>query len=140
LQELGATLLLRTLDEIAAGSPPPFVEQPEAGVTYAEKIEPLDRLLDPARPARELELIVRALHPHIGARAELPGGELIGVHEATLASPADGDDDTPGVIARDGRLLLICSDRSVLELCVVQPPGKRAMDAAAYIRGLAGRR
>ena len=140
LQELGATLLLRALDQIAAGSPPLFVEQPEAGVTYAEKIEPLDRLLDPARPARELERVVRALHPHIGARAKLPGGELIGVHEAALAPPLDGDDAGPGVTARDGRLLLICADRSVLELSVVQPPGKRAMDAAAYVRGLAGRR
>jgi methionyl-tRNA formyltransferase len=142
LQELGARLLLRALDQIAAGSPPPFVEQPEAGVTYAEKIEPLDRLLDPARSARELERVARALHPHIGARAELAGGELIGVHEAALAAPLDGDVDIdgPGVIARDGRLLLICADRSVLELCVVQPPGKRAMDAAAYVRGLAGRR
>ncbi len=44
------------------------------------------------------------------------------------------------MVARDGRLLLICVDRSVLELRVVQPPGKRAMDAAAYVRGLAGRR
>jgi methionyl-tRNA formyltransferase len=142
LQELGATLLLRTLDAIAAGSPPVFVEQPEAGVTYAEKIEAQDRLLDPARPARELELIVRALHPHIGARAELPGGELIGVHEAAVAQPPLGGvgEDPPGVVARDGRLLLICVDRSALELRVVQPPGKRAMDAAAYVRGLAGRR
>jgi methionyl-tRNA formyltransferase len=142
LQELGATLLLRTLDAIAAGSPPVFVEQPEAGVTYAEKIEAQDRLLDPARPARELELIVRALHPHIGARAELPGGELIGVHEAAVAqTPLGGvGEDPPGVVARDGRLLLICVDRSALELRVVQPPGKRAMDAAAYVRGLAGRR
>jgi methionyl-tRNA formyltransferase len=140
LQELGATLLLRALDAIATGSPPVFVEQSEAGVTYAEKIEAQDRLLDPARPARELELVVRALHPHIGARAELAGGELIGVHEAALAPPVDGGEDPPGVVARDGRLLLICADRSVLDLLVVQPPGKRAMDAAAYVRGLAGRR
>jgi methionyl-tRNA formyltransferase len=140
LQERGATLLLRALDLIAAGSPPAFVEQPETGVTYAEKIEPQDRLLDPARPARELERIVRALHPHIGARAELPGGELIGVHEAALAPSLDGSEDHPGVVTRDGRLLLACADRSVLELRVVQPPGKRAMDAAAYVRGLAGLR
>jgi methionyl-tRNA formyltransferase len=140
LQQLGATLLLRALDAIAAGSPPAFTEQSEQGVTYAEKIEPQDRLLDPARPARELERVVRALHPHIGARAELPDGELIGVHEAALARPLADHEDVPGVIARDGRLLLICADRSVLELRVVQPPGKRAMDAAAYVRGLAGRR
>jgi methionyl-tRNA formyltransferase len=140
LQELGATLLLRALDAIADGSPPAFSEQPDAGVTYAEKIEPRDRLLDPDRPARELERIVRALHPHIGARAELPAGEMLGVHEAAIASSVGEAGDGPGVVARDGRLLLICSDRSALELRVVQPPGKRPMDAAAYIRGLPGRR
>ena len=47
----------------ARGQSPAFVEQDEAGVTYAEKIGPEDRLLDPARPARELERVVRALHP-----------------------------------------------------------------------------
>jgi methionyl-tRNA formyltransferase len=140
LQELGARLLLRSLDAIADGSPPAFDEQPDVGITYAEKIEPRDRLLDPARPACELERIVRALHPHIGARAELPGGELLGVHVVALCSSPDSTGDEPGVVVREGRLLLVCSDHSTLELLVVQPPGKRAMDAAAYVRGLPGRR
>jgi methionyl-tRNA formyltransferase len=140
LQALGAKLLLRALDAIAAGSPPVFSEQSEVGVTYAEKIEPRDRLLDPARPAVELERVVRALHPHIGARAQLPGGEMLGVHVATPSPAADETADEPGVVVRDGRLLLVCSDRSALELLVVQPPGKRPMDAAAYVRGLPGRR
>jgi methionyl-tRNA formyltransferase len=39
-----------------------------------------------------------------------------------------------GVRADGGRLLLDCSSR-VLELLEVQPPGGRAMDAAAYLRG-----
>ena len=47
-----------------------FAEQDEAGVTYAEKIAAEDRLLDPARPAVELERVVRALHAaHRRARA-----------------------------------------------------------------------
>ena len=43
--------------------------------------------------------------------------------------------------AREGRLLLGCRP-GTLELLVVQPPGGRAMDAAAYLRGhgLPGRR
>ena len=36
-----------------------------------------DRLLDPARPAIELERVVRALHPHIGARVALADGSLL---------------------------------------------------------------
>ncbi len=40
----------------------------------------------------------------------------------------------PGVSVRDGRLLLECTP-GTLELLTVQPPGGRAMDAAAYLRG-----
>ena len=142
LQELGARLLLRALDAIADGSPPAFVEQPDAGVTYAEKIEASDRLLDPTLPAVALERVVRALHPHIGARAALADGEMIGVHEAVVLAEyvASGEDERRGVVVRDGRLLLVCSDQSALELLVVQPAGKRAMDAGAYVRGQPGRR
>ncbi len=147
LQELGGELLVRALDEA-----PPFVEQPEDGVTYAEKLGPTDRLLDPARPAVELERLVRALDPHIGARVELADGSLLGVRRAALLESGDSHephesgagearDGELGPYARDGRLLLDCTP-GVLELLVVQPPGGRAMDASAYLRGhgLPGRR
>src|ERR671930_523718 len=63
LEELGARLLVRVLDER-----PPCVEQDEAGATYAEKIGAADRTLDPDAPAAINERVVRALHPHIGVR------------------------------------------------------------------------
>lgn len=149
LQKLGGELILRALHEA-----PPFAEQPQEGVTYAEKIAPADRLLDLARPAIELERVVRALHPHIGARVALSDGTLLGVHRAALdpdASEAEPGGEgnagaphaagAPGLDARDGRLLLQCSP-GVLELLVVQPPGGRPMEGSAYLRGhgLPGRR
>jgi methionyl-tRNA formyltransferase len=141
LQQLGGELIVRALDER-----PAFAEQPQDGVTYAEKISAEERLLDPARPAIELERVVRALHPHIGARVALPDGTVLGVQRAALLD-GDSDDEAlagagePGVSAREGRLLLDCTP-GVLELLVVQPPGGRAMDAGAYLRGHAapGRR
>jgi methionyl-tRNA formyltransferase len=149
LSEVGGELVLRALDEA-----PPFLEQSEQGVTYAEKIGPEDRLLDPARPAVELERVIRALHPHIGARVTLPDGTLLGVRRAALvdADPAGeapalagavagGRERPPGVAVRDGRVLLDCS-AGVLELLEVQPPGGRPMDTSSYLRGhgLTGRR
>ena len=92
LQALSGDLLVRTLDE----QPDP-TEQPEEGVTYAEKITAEDRTLDPARPAVELERTVRALTPHIGARIEL-NGELLGVRRARVVPPgAEG-----ALVVRDG--------------------------------------
>jgi methionyl-tRNA formyltransferase len=129
LRELGGELLVRALEEA-----PAFVEQPQTGVTYAEKLAPADRLLDPARPAAELERVVRALHPHIGARVALADDAMLGVHSAALLDRDAPAAHAPGLAERDGRLLLDCSP-GVLELLVVQPPGGRPMDAAAYLRG-----
>jgi methionyl-tRNA formyltransferase len=128
LQHLGGELLVRALDDR-----PPFEEQAEEGVTYAEKIAPEDRLLDPARPAVESERVVRALHPHVGARVALPDGTLIGVHRAALLDGVEAPQGE-GVFAHDGRLLLACAP-GALELLTVQPPGGRAMDSSAYLRG-----
>jgi methionyl-tRNA formyltransferase len=131
LRQIGGELLVRTLDLVAAGRPPAFVEQEETGVTYAEKIGPEDRLLDPARPAVELERVVRALHPHIGARVALSDQTLMGVHRARVVA----DMTAPGMLtAIDGRLLYGACD-GTLELLEVQPPGGRPMDVAAYLRG-----
>ena len=127
LQTLGGDLLLKALDER-----PPFAEQPEEGITYAEKIVAVDRLLDPGRPAAELERIVRALRPHIGARVAIDDERAIGVTRARLA-----DDPAPPagqLAAVEGRLLLGC-EPGALELLEVQPPGGRPMDTAAYLRG-----
>jgi len=144
LELLAGELLVRALAQR-----PPFVEQPEDGVTYAEKLGPEDRLLDPERPALELERTVRALHPHVGARVQLADGNMLGVHRAALLAeqtgasgelgglPGEAQEHAAGDIglhASEGRLLLACSP-GTLELLVVQPPGGRAMDAAAYLRG-----
>ena len=129
LAHLGGDLVVRALDER-----PGFEEQDDALATYAEKISAEDRVLDPDRPAAELVRVVRALSPHIGARLALPGGsEYLGVWGAQLAPPVAHQ---PGWLGNEGgRLLLSCADGSALELLTVQPPGKRPMPAADYLRG-----
>ncbi len=131
LRELGGELLVGVLDRWEDGRSPEFVAQDEEGTTYAEKIAAEDRLLDPGRPAVELERRVRALHPHIGARLARTDGELIGVWQAQAL--ADGP-PTGTLIASDGHLLYGTS-AGTLELLEVQPPGGRPMDAGAYLRG-----
>jgi methionyl-tRNA formyltransferase len=126
LERLGGDLLVRALDER-----PPFAEQDETAVTYAHKIEAADRALDPARTAVELERVVRALRPHIGARVALPGGDFLGVIAARVAD----DGPEPGrVRAVGGRLLLGTAD-GALELTEIRAPGSRPMAAADWLRG-----
>src|SRR6266480_3745443 len=52
---------------------PEFTPQDDHGLTYADKITAADRELDWEGPPDELLNTVRALSPHIGARAQLHG-------------------------------------------------------------------
>ena len=105
LQGVGGDLLVRALDDR-----PEFVEQDESEVTYAEKLTADDRRLDPSEAAEVQARRVRALSPHIGAYLEQPDGGRLGVWQARVVD-----------------------DR--LELVTVQPPGKRPMPWADYVRG-----
>ena len=127
LEELGAELLVRTLDER-----PACVAQDEAQATYAHKISPQDRELMPARTAVELERVVRALTPHIGAYITLSDATSIGVIEAralSVGGPPEGE------VSFDGPVPVLGCASGALELLTVQPPGRRPMSGADYLRG-----
>jgi methionyl-tRNA formyltransferase len=101
--EIAARLIGQVLPE------PDFRPQPADGATYAEKITAADRNLDLGRPVPEVVDHIRALSPHIGARAVV-----------------------------DGRPLVIWKAREragMLELLEVQPEGGRRMPYDAYLRG-----
>jgi methionyl-tRNA formyltransferase len=104
--EVAARLLDRVLVERV------FVDQPEEGASYAEKIGPADRELDLADPMDAWRR-VRALSPHIGAWATLHGRRVI-VWRARLD---------------DGALVPL----------EVQPEGRRRMTYEEFVRGYEGR-
>ncbi|HEY6763087.1 MAG TPA: methionyl-tRNA formyltransferase [Baekduia sp.] len=106
LQDLSVDLLSEVLQDHPEPTP-----QPEDGVTYAEKLTAEDRTLDLTRPPEENVRIVRALHPHIGARIRLPNGDFLGIQEAT--------------IGLDGAFTPV----------TVQPAGGRSMAYSEYLRG-----
>jgi methionyl-tRNA formyltransferase len=130
LAPLGARLLIEALDRAEAGALE-LTEQAEEGVVYAEKIAPVERHLDPRRPAAELERIVRALTPTIGAYVALEDGERLGVESPSLGPPGPA----LGELAADGdRLALGCADGALL-FAHVKPAGRRLMSAGDYVRG-----
>ena len=109
--ERAAVVAAQLLDGVLAAPSPSFVPQGADGVTYADKIAPADRVLDLERPAVELVRQVRALSPHIGARAELHGRPVT-VWRARVG------------------------ETGAFEPLEVQPDGGKRMDAAAWLRGL----
>jgi methionyl-tRNA formyltransferase len=130
LAELGAELLVRALELHQAGELS-FHEQDDSLATYAEKIAPEDRRLDPARPAAQLAATVRALTPQVGAYLELDGGDRLGVRSAVAEDGALGVGELE---IADGELRLGCAG-GVLRLAVVQPPGGRPMPVEEFLRG-----
>jgi methionyl-tRNA formyltransferase len=130
LADVGSELLVRALDDLE-GAALEFADQDDDQATYAEKVSPDERHLPPSRPAAELERLVRALTPHVGAYLELEGGERLGVREARAVQ----DGPAPGAIESRGDRLVLGSADGGLALDVVQPPGKKAMSAADFLRG-----
>ena len=132
LAELGARLIVSTLDGLMRNTIDPVV-QPEEGVTYAHKLGKEEGVLDWRRPAAELERKVRAFHPWPGTSFEL-NGERIKVLAAGLAL-AGG---TPGTltIGRDGFPVVACGIGG-LKLLQLQRPGRSAQPADAFLRGFA---
>ena len=133
LAELGATLIISTLDGLMRKSIDP-VPQPAQGI---HKLGKEEGLLDWRRPAAELERKVRAFHPWPGTSFEAPkeaGGERIKVLEAGLALAGGA----PGTvtIARDGYPVVACGVGG-LKLLKLQRPGKAATSADAFLRGFA---
>jgi methionyl-tRNA formyltransferase len=124
---LAAELLLPTLAGIVDGSLIP-VPQPEAGVTYAEKLQRDEGRLDFARPAAVLERMVRALEPRPGAFAML-NGERIAVRAASVV---EGGGEPGEVVAAP---VVVACGENALRLDVLQRPGKKAMPAQDLLRG-----
>jgi methionyl-tRNA formyltransferase len=130
LAELGGELIVRALDQMAAGTIA-FEEQDDAGATYAEKIDPAERRLDPRRPAAELARVVRALTPHVGAYLEAADGGRLGVRRARAV---EGHLPAGELGAEDGALVRGCAAGG-LRREGVQPAGGRPMSVDAYLRG-----
>ena len=130
LATLGGEMLVEGFDLLERGELR-FVEQDDEKATYAEKIDPAERRLDPGRPAAELARTVRALTPHVGAYIETGGGDRLGVRRARAVDVSVRQGEMK---AEWGALLLGCG-RGALRLEVVQPPGGKPMAADAYLRG-----
>jgi methionyl-tRNA formyltransferase len=104
-----AELAADLLEGVLAEDEPSFEPQAEEGATYADKITAADRELDLSDPEQAVR-VIRALSPHIGARAKLDGRDVI-VWRARVD---------------DGRFVPL----------EVQPAGRRRMSYDEFRRGL----
>src|SRR5664279_3669307 len=130
---VGAKLIRRVVGPWLRGEIAPR-PQDEAGVTLTRPLRREDGLLDPTRPAAELERQVRALRPWPGTYVESIAGR-IAVLEGRAEAGAVAQDRVPGRLGADG---LHAANGSCLVLLAVQPAGGRPMTWAEFLRGRPG--
>jgi methionyl-tRNA formyltransferase len=133
LSALGAQVLADGLGLLRANIRVPPVPQPEAGVTYAHKLEKAEAKLDWTQPAIALANKVRAFNPWPMAEALL-GGERVRIHGAIALDEAHGAE--PGSVLRAGRdgIDIACGD-GALRIRVLQRDGGKAITAADALNG-----
>jgi methionyl-tRNA formyltransferase len=131
LAQLGARSLLECLRRLAAEARLEAVPQARTGVSYARKLDKDEAQIDWSAPAELLERRVRAFNPWPVAWCTI-GEERVRVWRAEHLRQTH--DRPPGaVLASDGGID-VATGCSVLRLLELQPPGKRRMSAAEFLR------
>ena len=133
LSEKGARLMVEVLADLSAY---PATLQPDAGVTYAAKIEKAEARLDFRQSAEQVERQVRAFNPAPGAFFEIRG-ERVRVLRADIvaAHPRRNGVEEAGVVL-DSQLIIACGEGAIRPT-LVQRAGRAAMSAAELLRGFA---
>jgi methionyl-tRNA formyltransferase len=132
LAEVGAQLIVETLRRLETGDLFP-TQQDHTLATHAPILTREDGRIDFSRSAKQIHDRWRGFQPWPGAFTLFHGKKMIAhrLHPVEHTGPIE-----PGIIhLHEGRLLVGCGERTVLELDEVQLEGKRRMSAAELLRG-----
>lgn len=132
LAGLGAEAIVEALDLVESGAAE-LTEQDEARASYAQKIPPEERFVDWSADARRVHDHIRALSPHIGARALHP--EVDGPVKLLRSRLAEESGLAPGGIRTEKRRILVGCGSGCVELLELQMPGAKAMPVADFLVG-----
>jgi methionyl-tRNA formyltransferase len=131
LARLGAHLMAPALAALERGALM-LTPQPEAGASYASKIDKAETRIDWHKPWQQVHDHIRGLSPFPGAWCEITeNGKPLRVK--VLRSTRGDGAGTPGTLL-DDRLTVACGDGAV-RLVELQRAGRQAMSAEEFLRG-----
>lgn len=134
LAELGARLLVKTVEKIQRGTAVPEPQNP-LEATYCRQLTKEDGKLDFACSARTLHNRIRGVNPWPGAYAGM-GDTVIKIWRSALSAvPAKGASPGECVIADAKRGLFVATGDGLLEILELQFPGAKRMAAKAALLG-----
>jgi len=130
LATLGASSLLSTLSNLQAKNVN-AIQQDDSQATYAHKLNKQEAQLDWTKPAQQLQRQVRAFNPSPVTFFNVDA-QTVRVWDAEIID----EQGEPGEILQANKkgIDIACGEKS-LRLLQLQPPGKKAMDAASFLNG-----
>jgi methionyl-tRNA formyltransferase len=131
LAHLGADLMTLALDALERGSLE-LTAQPEAGVTYAAKIDKTETRIDWTGSWKAVHDHCRGLSPFPGAWFELPGNGSASRIKVLRTTKGEGS-GAPGTVT-DDKLTIACGDGAV-RILELQRAGRQPMKAEEFLRG-----
>ena len=125
LANLGANAVVDGLSSLEVGTLT-LSEQDNLHATYASKVEDEDKIVRWEFEAKKVHDLIRALAPHVGARAfhaEVEGP--IKIWRSRIADREDVSLDVGEIYAENGRIMVGCGTGPIEVLELQMPAGKR---------------
>ncbi|QCP51476.1 methionyl-tRNA formyltransferase [Trinickia violacea] len=131
----GARLIVDALLEFEKSGTLQATPQPEAGVTYADKIGKHEAALDWRRPAAVLARQVRAFDPFPGGVATLGDGTALKIWAAEPATDAKGTAEPGAIVEVSGDGVVVACGEGALRLTQLQKPSGKRLPVREFLAG-----
>ncbi|WP_426390840.1 methionyl-tRNA formyltransferase [Variovorax sp. R-27] len=131
LADLGGKMIVEALAHIGTLTRTP---QPAEGVTYANKVEKHEALIDWAQPADAIVRRIRAFDPFPGANSPLDG-ETVKLWAAHSAGSPEASAAPGTILAVSDAGVAVAAAGSVVNVTELQRPGGKRLPVADFLRG-----
>ena len=134
LSQVGAQLLLKTLDALENAAVTPQKQPAESTTAYADMLNKKMGEIDWSQSAVQIERLVRGLNPWPSAYTHL-AGKTLKIWKAAVRPSREQKKEPGSVILEDKKHFGIQTGDGVLEILELQLEGKKRMTADAFLRG-----
>lgn len=132
LARVGASLLVRTLDDLVAGAAHE-TPQDDSVATYAPRLTKEDSRVDWNRPAVDIHNRIRGLHPWPHA-VTFAGRDRLILHRSRPQTVASAE-PAGTVVKAEGDRLSVATGDGTLDVLELQAEGKRPMPVREFLAG-----
>jgi methionyl-tRNA formyltransferase len=134
LATMGAELLAAVVERLSEG-PVQEEPQPDAGVTYADRLTKEDSPIFWWRSAREVHDQVRGLHPWPLASTVIGGVRLMVLKTTVSDGPAPASALPGTVLEAASDRLVVAAGHGTVRILELRPEGRRTMTAREFLAG-----